>query len=65
MFEKIELFQVYSKAPPTVLRIEVPEATEKSEENENQENNSEVFVQHFKTKKNVIKSKHQGLVTAG
>ena len=64
MFEKIELFKVYDKEQPTVVRVEFPDITEKSEENPN-ENNSEMFAQHFEKKKQQIKSKHQGLVTAG
>ena len=64
MFEKIELFKVYDKEQPTVVRVEFPDITEKSEENPN-ENNSEMFAQHFEKKMQQIKSKHQGLVTAG
>jgi hypothetical protein len=44
------------------VRIENPDLTQKSEENEN---NSEVFAQHFATRKNMIKTKHQGLIQGG
>lgn len=62
LFEKIELYKVYDKAQPQTIRVDAHDATQKSEENEN---TSEVFAQHFATRKNIIKSKHQGLIQGG
>jgi hypothetical protein len=62
LFEKIELYRVYDKAQPETIRVDQHDATQKSEENEN---TSEIFAQHFATRKNIIKSKHQGLIQAG
>lgn len=44
------------------MRIDPHDITQKSEENEN---NSEVFAQHFATRKNMIRSRHQGLIQGG
>jgi hypothetical protein len=56
------LFKVYDKEQPDVLPVEIPDFTQKTDE---EDNNSEVFAQHFATRKNVIKSRHQGLVQGG
>lgn len=62
LFEKIELYRVYDKQQPTIIPIDQPDYTQKSEYIDN---HSDLFTQHFDTKKNVIKTKHQGLVQAG
>jgi len=61
LFEKIELYKIYDKEQPSV-RADIAEVSRKGEV---EENASEVFTQHFVTRKNIIKTKHQGLIQAG
>ena len=66
LFEKIELYRVYQEKPPEPIRISEPsepsEPDEKSSENSSQ---NMVFTQHFKSRVNLVKTNHQGLIVEG